>query len=157
MRLHFSLDKRPLCGLEAGFSPAFRLRWAHLSCQRSSPFVDIEHGQHGKSPVSVLGEAAITRLGESPEALERESPARTIVVLITDFYEGGSVYDLVSRTKSLLESGAQVLGLAALDAQAKPDYDRETAGKLVKVGAHVGAMTPGQLAAWLAEKIQGGK
>ena len=79
------------------------------------------------------------------------------MVLITDFYEGGSVYDLVSRTKSLLESGAQVLGLAALDAQAKPDYDRETAGKLVKVGAHVGAMTPGQLAAWLAEKIQGGK
>ena len=72
MRLHFSLDKRPFCGLEAGLFPVFRLRWAHLSCQRASPFVDIEHGQHGKSPVSVLGEAAITRLGESPEALECE-------------------------------------------------------------------------------------
>ena len=56
-----------------------------------------------------------------------------------------------------MESGVQVLGLAALDAQAKPDYDRETAANLVKVGAHIGAMTPGQLAAWLAEKIQGGK
>jgi hypothetical protein len=33
-------------------------------------------------------------------------------------------------------------------------YDRELAGKLVELGAHVGAMTPGQLAAWLAEKLK---
>ena len=72
MRLHFLSDKRRFFGLEAGLFPAFWLRWAHLSCQGSSPFVEIEHSQHGKSPVSVLGETAITRLGESPEALERE-------------------------------------------------------------------------------------
>ena len=52
MRLHFSLDKRPFCGLDAGLFPAFGLRWAHLSCQRSSPFVDIEHGQRDNSPVT---------------------------------------------------------------------------------------------------------
>jgi hypothetical protein len=28
------------------------------------------------------------------------------------------------------------------------------AARLVRQGAHVGAMTPGELAAWLAEKIQ---
>jgi len=29
------------------------------------------------------------------------------------------------------------------------------AARLVREGAHVGAMTPGQLAAWLAEKVRG--
>jgi hypothetical protein len=47
-----------------------------------------------------------------------------------------------------------VLGLAALDDQANPTYDHALAAKLVDAGAHVGAMTPGQLAAWLAEKLK---
>ncbi|MBN3821875.1 VWA domain-containing protein, partial [Paraburkholderia sp. Se-20369] len=83
------------------------------------------------------------------------NPARTLVVLISDFYEGGSAYELVRRVKTLAESGAKVLGLAALDGQAKPAYDREMAARLVNAGAQVGAMTPGQLAGWLAEKVQG--
>jgi len=82
-------------------------------------------------------------------------PARSIVVLVSDFYEGGSEGDLVRRVKALTEGGTKVLGLAALDAQAEPAYDREMAARLVAVGAQVGAMTPGQLAGWLAEKVQG--
>ena len=86
-----------------------------------------------------------------------ENPGRSVVVLVSDFYEGGDERDLVSHTKALVESGVLVLGLAALDERANPDYSRETAARLVKVGAHVGAMTPGELAAWLAQKIQGNK
>jgi hypothetical protein len=56
--------------------------------------------------------------------------------------------------RALVAQGSTVLGLAALDEQADPVYDRELAGKLVEAGAHVGAMTPGQLAAWLAEKLK---
>ena len=82
-------------------------------------------------------------------------PQRAIVVLISDFYEGGSDYELVRRVKTLTESGTTVLGLAALDADANPAYNHETAARLVREGAHVGAMTPGQLAAWLAEKVRG--
>ena len=82
-------------------------------------------------------------------------PARSIVVLVSDFYEGGSSGELVRRVKALTEGGTRVLGLAALDSQAEPAYDRETAARLVAVGAQVGAMTPGQLAGWLAEKVQG--
>lgn len=82
-------------------------------------------------------------------------PARSIVVLVSDFYEGGSSGDLVRRVKALTEGGTKVLGLAALDAQAEPAYDREMAARLVAAGAQVGAMTPGQLAGWLAEKVQG--
>jgi hypothetical protein len=33
-------------------------------------------------------------------------------------------------------------------------YDRALAERLVEAGAQVGAMTPGQLAAWLAEKLR---
>lgn len=80
-------------------------------------------------------------------------PQRTVVVLVSDFYEGGSDVELVRRVQALVSAGATVLGLAALDADANPSYDRETAARLVRVGAQVGAMTPGQLAAWLAEKM----
>ena len=44
--------------------------------------------------------------------------------------------------------------LAALEAKAEPSYDREMAARLVREGAQIGAMTPGQLAGWLAEKVQ---
>lgn len=83
-----------------------------------------------------------------------ESPRRTIVVLITDFFEGASGSVLVSRVKALCDAGATVLGLAALDEQANPSYDKDMARALVNVGAHVGAMTPGQLVQFIAEKVR---
>lgn len=83
-----------------------------------------------------------------------ESPRRTIVVLVTDFFEGASPDVLVSRVKALCDQGATVLGLAALDEQANPQYDKDLARRLVQVGAHVGAMTPGQLVNWIAERVR---
>jgi Mg-chelatase subunit ChlD len=83
-----------------------------------------------------------------------ESPRRTIVVLITDFYEGARQEVLVSRVKALCDQGTTVLGLAALDREASPAYDRDLARRLVSVGAHVGAMTPGELVGFIAEKVR---
>jgi Mg-chelatase subunit ChlD len=83
-----------------------------------------------------------------------DNPRRTIVVLITDFFEGAPVHRLFSVTKQLIESGVTLLGLAALDEQAKPTYDRNIAAKLVALGAHVAAMTPGELAEWVAQKVR---
>jgi hypothetical protein len=83
-----------------------------------------------------------------------EAPRRTIVVLVTDFYEGGSGSILVSRVKALCDQGCTVLGLAALDETANPAYDKDMARALVNVGAHVGAMTPGQLVQFIAEKVR---
>lgn len=83
-----------------------------------------------------------------------EVPRRAIIVLITDFYEGGHPELLVRRVKELCAQGSQVLGLAALDRDAVPAYDRDCAQRLVDVGAHVGAMTPGELATWIAEKVR---
>ena len=86
-----------------------------------------------------------------------EVPRRTIVVLITDFYEGGSADGLVREVKNLVAAGAIVLGLAALDPDAVPQYDRDVARRLVDVGASVGAMTPGELAGFIAEAVRGKK
>jgi Mg-chelatase subunit ChlD len=83
-----------------------------------------------------------------------ENPRRTIVVLITDFYEGAPIDRLLSVTKQLVESGVHLLGLAALDEQSNPNYDRDLAQQMVNLGAQVGAMTPGKLAAWVAEKVK---
>ena len=81
-------------------------------------------------------------------------PRRTILVLISDFFEGGDAGRLLSLAKSLIESGVTFLGLAALDERAHPTYDRLIAQAIVNLGGHVGAMTPGELAAWVAEKVR---
>ncbi|RKS69146.1 VWA domain containing CoxE-like protein [Actinomadura pelletieri DSM 43383] len=82
-----------------------------------------------------------------------ENPRRAIVAVVSDFYEGGDVHRLVEEVRRLVQQGTHVLGLAALDEDADPSYDRETARRLADVGAHVGAMTPGRLAGFVAERI----
>jgi Mg-chelatase subunit ChlD len=83
-----------------------------------------------------------------------ENPRRTIVILITDFFEGAPIDRLYAVTRQMIESGVTILGLAALDEQANPSFDRSVAQHFVNLGAHVGAMTPGELAAWVAEKVR---
>lgn len=84
-----------------------------------------------------------------------DQPRRSIVAVITDFYEGGDPYRLVRTVKGLVEQGTHVLGLAALDEDANPSYHRGLAQQLADVGAHVGSMTPGELAGFLADKVGG--
>src|SRR5664279_530400 len=51
---------------------SFLLCRTHLSYERSAPFVQIDQRQHRKCAVGVFGEPAITNLGETPQALERQ-------------------------------------------------------------------------------------
>lgn len=82
-----------------------------------------------------------------------ETPRRTIVVIISDLYE--SQADRFVRSVSrLTDEGVRVLALAALDESGEPDYDREIAQRLVRLGVHVGAMTPGGLAEFVAGCIR---
>jgi Mg-chelatase subunit ChlD len=82
------------------------------------------------------------------ESLVR-TPTRTIVVLVTDFFEGGDPHDMVATIKRLCEAGVRVIGLAALDPVAQPVYDKDIAERCVAVGADVAAVTPQKLAEWL--------
>ena len=83
-----------------------------------------------------------------------DAPRRSIVVIISDFFEGGSPDQLVREVAGLCAQGTLVLGLGALDEQANPALDRDMAQRLVNAGAQIGVMTPGQLAAWIAERVR---
>ena len=83
------------------------------------------------------------------------TPQRSLIVLITDFDEGGSRDELVRRVRACIQSGIQVLGLAALGRDATPEYNREMATRLSEEGMQIAAMTPGELALWLAQKLRG--
>ncbi len=82
-----------------------------------------------------------------------ENPRRAIVVIVSDLYEGVSPAGLVRGIRQLVEQGTKVLALCALDEAANPDYDRGMAQKLANLGAFVGAMTPGELAGFVAEAV----
>jgi Mg-chelatase subunit ChlD len=82
-----------------------------------------------------------------------EQPSRTVIVVVTDFFEGGGVAPLLSTIKRLRGDGVRVLGLGALDAEARPSWDRVTAEACADAGAEVAALTPGRLAEWLATVI----
>ncbi|MDO9458465.1 VWA domain-containing protein [Nocardioides sp.] len=79
-----------------------------------------------------------------------EQPHRAVVVLVTDFCEGGPPAGLVAAVRRLVEARVTTIGLAALDGTAHPYYDKQMAGALADAGMEIAALTPGQLAEWLA-------
>lgn len=79
------------------------------------------------------------------------TPRRTVVTLVSDFEEGGSVSALMRGVARLNEQGVTLLGLAALDEEATPRYDRGIAGQLAERGMQIAALTPDRFAEWLAE------
>lgn len=83
-----------------------------------------------------------------------ENPRRTIVAVISDFYEGGDADALVRAVERMCSQGVTVLGLAALDEEAIPFYDRDLARRLAGKGAHVGAMTPHELVSFIADAVR---
>jgi Mg-chelatase subunit ChlD len=82
-------------------------------------------------------------------------PQRTIIVLITDFYEGRPESELVAQTRIMADSGVRMIGLGALGYDARPSYNKTTAGKLRKVGMDILVCTPEKLAECMAAIIQG--
>ncbi len=83
-----------------------------------------------------------------------EEPYRTIVVLVSDLCEGGSLSGLLSVSRGILESGAKLVCLTALDMEANPVYDRRTAEQLAALGAFVGAMTPEALGDFMGKVMR---
>lgn len=78
-------------------------------------------------------------------------PHRTVVALISDFEEGALPGPLLSSVRRMAEARVTVLGLAALDEEARPVYDRTMAQRLADRGMEVAALTPTHFAQWLAE------
>jgi hypothetical protein len=69
-------------------------------------------------------------------------PQETILVLISDLYEGGSREELIKRATALAASGVQVIALLALADDGAPSFDHGIAAALAALGIPAFACTP---------------
>ena len=120
----------------------------------------VDLSSHLEDPVATLmsiqlgGGTCITGALQYCESLI-ENPHRTMVVLVSDLCEGGSVTALLGVSRGIIESGAKMICLTALDMEANPVYDRRTAQQMADLGAHVGAMTPEMLGDFMGKIMNG--
>lgn len=118
----------------------------------------VDLSQYIDDPVEVLMSVQLgggTDIGQAMTYGEKlvEFPQRTVFALISDFCEGAPPQRMLGAAKRLKEAGVTLIGLAALDSEALPYYDKDMAGKLAALGMEITAATPKQFAEWLAKKI----
>ena len=69
-------------------------------------------------------------------------PQETILVLISDLYEGGDRTEMLKRAAILAGSGVQMVALLALSDDGSPSYDHQVAAAFAELGAPAFACTP---------------
>ncbi|SEK15368.1 MULTISPECIES: VWA domain-containing protein [unclassified Variovorax] len=87
------------------------------------------------------------------QGLVRE-PRNTILILISDLYEGGVEAGLLRRAHELVEAGVQFIALLALSDEGAPAYDRDLAAKLAALGVPSFACTPDAFPGLMAAAIK---
>jgi Mg-chelatase subunit ChlD len=70
------------------------------------------------------------------------NPQDTILVLISDLYEGGNQTEMLKRAASIISSGVQFIALLALNDDGAPSYDHSVAAAFAEFGAPSFACTP---------------
>jgi hypothetical protein len=81
-------------------------------------------------------------------------PADTVLILISDLFEGGNPDLLRARVLDLVRAGVRVLVLLALSDEGAAVHDRAMAADLVAAGATVMACTPDRFPEVLAATLQ---
>ncbi|RJR06560.1 VWA domain-containing protein [Candidatus Parcubacteria bacterium] len=114
--------------------------------------------EYADDPVEILMSVQLGGGTDAGQALRYaedliEFPHRTIIVLISDFFEGAPEENLLETAARLIESKVKFLGLAALDEKADPVYNKHLAEKIVALGGNVAALTPQKLAQWVAKIV----
>ena len=69
-------------------------------------------------------------------------PQDTVLVLVTDLYEGGNEQEMRKRFASIVASGVQLIVLPALNDDGAPSYDKSHAEFLATLGIPTFACTP---------------
>jgi hypothetical protein len=69
-------------------------------------------------------------------------PARTVLVLISDLFEGGDTAEMRLRAAQLVKAGVTVVCLLALDDKGAPSYDHDNAAAFAALGIPSFACTP---------------
>jgi Mg-chelatase subunit ChlD len=119
----------------------------------------IDLSAHCDDPLALLLEVQVgggTDIGKALAYARRlvRTPSRTLVVVVSDFEEGGRPGRLVHEVRSLTGAGVTCLGLAALDDRAAPRYSVPIAEMVKEAGMPVAALSPLELARWVAEQLR---
>jgi Mg-chelatase subunit ChlD len=116
--------------------------------------------EHVKDPVDVLMNVQLGGGNDTPKALRYATqlirePGRSIVVLISDFYEGALEKEMVRNIRDMAAAGIRMIGLGALGYDARPEYNKSAAAKCRKAGMDILSCTPEKLAEAMARIIRG--
>ena len=104
--------------------------------------------------VQLGGGTDIHRALRYEEQFIRE-PSRTLVVLLSDLYEGGSRAGTVQRIDALVQGGVRVVCLLAINEEGRPNYDKGLAAALANLGASVFSTTPDAFADMMGRALRG--
>lgn len=110
-------------------------------------------------PVSVLFSTQLgggTDINRALAYCERyiTRPADSVLVLISDLYEGGDEAEMRKRAAALVASGVLFVVLLALDDAGAPAYDAQNAHFLTQLGVPVFACTPDLFPDMIAAALQ---
>ncbi|MCA9837139.1 MAG: VWA domain-containing protein [Trueperaceae bacterium] len=83
-----------------------------------------------------------------------EQPADTILVLVSDLYEGGNAEDMLRRASALVAAGVQMIALLALSDDGRPSFDQGVAQHFASLGIPSFACTPDKFAELMAAAIK---
>lgn len=134
-------------------APALRVHFIAFSTE----IVDLS--EHVADPLALLLEVSVGGGTNIAKALSYartlvSSPQRTLLAVVSDFDEGGSLAQLLNETANLAASGVHLFGCAALDRSGTAGYNASVAAQLVAAGMPIAAVTPQGLTAWVAEVIK---
>lgn len=107
--------------------------------------VDLTEELH--DPIDLLFGTQLGGGNDTPRALAYcrqliARPAQTIMVLITDCYEGAGSEEMLNRARELVASGVQLILLLALSDRGTPSYDDRQATAMAALGIPTFACTP---------------
>lgn len=118
--------------------------------------------EHLADPVEILfgaqlgGGTDINRALAYAEEQYFERPEKTLLILISDLFEGGDRDDLLARMRRLVESRVKVISILALSDGGRPAYDHELARAFDALGVHPFGCTPQLLVETMEKVMRGG-
>lgn len=119
----------------------------------------IDLSEHLDDPLALLLEVRVGGGTDIAQAVRYarslvRRPSRTLVVVISDFEEGGAIGTLLAEVAELVGGGSRALGVAALDDTGAASYSAGAAQALAQVGMPVAALSPLELAGWIADQVK---
>ena len=119
--------------------------------------VDLTEELH--DPVDLLFGTQLGGGNDTPRALAYcqqviTRPNQTIMVLITDCYEGAGSEEMLKRAGELVASGVQLICMLALSDKGTPSYDQRQAAAMAALGIPTFACTPDLFPDLMAAAIQ---